>query len=48
MVNELTAEKMLEAILAVVTIFLYKNEGKYQYPMLLGVGIFVLFILLGV
>ena len=39
---------MAEALLMVSAVILYVRKGKFHYPMVLGIGIFVLFIILGV
>ena len=39
---------MLEAALFVSAVILYVRKGKFQYPLVLGIGVFVVFILLGV
>ncbi len=39
---------MAEAVLLVSAVILFVQKGKFQYPLVLGMGIFVVFIIMGV
>ena len=39
---------MAEAVLLISAVILYVQKGKFQYPLVLGMGIFVVFIIMGV